>query len=236
MYWFFVWKIMSTLLCVSIPLFLHGDHVCNESSHLIAIEQYYNDILHCIKNADLQLPRCVPKVRKMYWNDKLNKLKNDLIVAHNFWRLHNCPKIGPIFEAKKNAYYRYKLSICRNKLECNQRQVDSLNENLLSGNHCKFWQSFKYFNYSKGNQSAQINGLTNDTDIANCFARNFCTVYESTNVPQSTKLRNDFKNLYSGYYSLHSNDSINSLLLSWSEMLNVFSKQVAYANKCESLF
>ena len=31
---------------VSIPHILHGDHICNDSLHAIAIDKYYNDLLH----------------------------------------------------------------------------------------------------------------------------------------------------------------------------------------------
>ena len=105
-----------------------------------------------------------------------------------------------------------------------QARIDSLNEDLLHGNHCKFWKSFKYFNYSKTTQSSRINALDDNGEIANCFADNFSSVYNSSNTTQSAKLKEQFRLMYDKYHSEHANDSINSLYLSWSEMLDIFSK------------
>ena len=109
---------------ITIPHVLHGNHVCNDSTHLIEIERYYNDILHCLRISELQLPHCKPTTKKLYWNQELTSLKNDSIVAHDFWKSNGCPKSGPIFEAKKHAYYRYKLSIRDYKASQDQDPVD----------------------------------------------------------------------------------------------------------------
>ena len=209
---------------IIIPQILHGEHVCNDPSHSIAIEKYYNDLMRCIRISEQQLPRCKPTTRKLYWNQELNSLKNDSLVAHDFWKLNGCPKSGPIFEAKKNAHYRYKLCIRNNKNNHDQEQVDSLNEDLLRGDHDKFWKSFKFFNYSKSSQTARINGLNDDNAIADCFAHCFNDIYKSANSAESVKLHGKFEKLYNTYQSVHAHDSINSLFLSWPEMIDVLSK------------
>ena len=209
---------------VSIPHIVHGNHVCTDSSHAIAIEKYYNDLLECVRLSELQLPRFKPTTKKMYWNRELNVLKNDSIVAHDVWKMNNCPRSGPIFEAKKHSYYKYKLSIRSNKNKLDQERVDSLNEDLLRGDHCKFWKSFKYYNYNKVAQSSRINGLTDDSQIANCFAGNFSRIYESSDKSQSAKLNEQFRDMFNEYHVKHANDSINSLYLSWPEMIDVLSK------------
>ena len=150
----------------------------------------------------------------MYWNRELTVSKNDSIVAHDFWKMSNCPRSGPIFEAKKHSFYKYKLCIRSNKTNLDQEKVDSLNEDLLRGDHCKFWKSFKYYNYNKVSQSSRINGLTDDPQIANCFAANFSRIYESTDKSQSAKLNEQFLVMYNEYHVKHANDSINSLYLS----------------------
>ena len=57
---------------VHIPNILHGNHVCNDSTHIVAIESYYNDLLHCVQTADLQLPRSRPGTQKSFWNSELS--------------------------------------------------------------------------------------------------------------------------------------------------------------------
>ena len=59
----------------NVPNILHGEHSCNDSSHICEIEKYYNDVLNCIRIADQQLPRFTPTTRKCYWNEQLSQLK-----------------------------------------------------------------------------------------------------------------------------------------------------------------
>ena len=88
---------------IKVPYIVHGRHCCNDTDHIGKIENYYNEIVKCIKIADFQLPRCKPTMSKGYWNDELSSLKNDSIVAHEYWKLNGCPRTGPIFETKKKA-------------------------------------------------------------------------------------------------------------------------------------
>ena len=216
----------NCLQSVKIPDILHGCKSCNDPVHLINIEQYYNDLVHCIKVADLQLPRSKPKSGKSYWNDELSVLKNDSIVAFDLWKISNCPSSGPLYEAKKNARYRYKLCLRRFQKERDQSYVDSLNSNLLDestyyGMH-KFWKSYKFFNSSSVTQNGRINGFTNDGDIANCFANSFKNVYDTKDIPQSNRLRTEFSFMHQSYTNDHCNDSLNPYFLSWSKMTTLF--------------
>ena len=95
-------------------------------------------IAKCIYISDLQLPRCKPTTAKCYWNDELTSLKNDSIVAHDFWKLNGSPRTGPIFNAKKDAYYKYKLHLKKSKCDLDQKRVDMLNENLVTGDQINF--------------------------------------------------------------------------------------------------
>ena len=209
---------------IRVPYILHGQNACNNTDHIGQIEKYYSDIVHCIKMADLQLPRCTPAATKGFWSDELTVLKNDSIVAHDFWKLNGCPRVGPVFEAKKNAYYRYKLRLKEKKNTFVQDKIDALNEDLADGDHHKFWRSFKYFNNSKCSHGSRINGLTDDGHIAGCFAKSFKDIYSNHDSQRSSKLLSEFHSLYDTYANEHANDSIGHLYLSWSEMLVVMSK------------
>ena len=94
---------------LNIPDILHGNKMCDDSMHIGCIESYYNEIVNCIRVADEILPRRKPGTRKDYWNAKLSSLKHDSIVAHDLWKLSDRPTNGPVFDAKKSAYFKYKL-------------------------------------------------------------------------------------------------------------------------------
>ena len=207
----------------NVPNILHGEHSCNDSSHICEIEKYYNDVLNCIRIADQQLPRFTPTTRKCYWNEQLSQLKNDSIVAHDFWKLNGCPKSGPIFDTKKDTYYKYKLYLRRCKTERDQDTVDSLNTNLIDGDHNKFWRSFNYFNNDSKKPDVYINNLRSNVDIANCFADSFENIYTSRDEFQSQVLHNDFQIMYTDYFNAHSSDSLAPFYLTWHEMVNILS-------------
>ena len=208
--------------CV-VPNILHGSHSCNDTSHISEIEQYYNDIINCIKVADQQLPRFTPTTRKCYWNENLSKLKNDSIVAHDFWKLNGCPKSGPIFEAKKNAHYKYKLYLRRCKSVRDQNQIDELHNNLADGDCNKFWRSFKYFNDTNKRADVYVSNLRSNEDIANCFADSFESIYHSRDENQSQKLHTNFRQMYLEYSNNHASDSLIPYYLTWHEMVNLLS-------------
>ena len=207
----------------SVPDILHGSHICNDSSHIGKIECYYMDIMNCIKIADQQLPRFTPTVRKCYWNEELSRLKNDSIVAHEFWKLNGCPKSGPIYETKKNSHYKYKLYLRRCKIDRDQDSVDSLNTNLIDGDHNKFWRSFNYYNNDGKRPDVYVNNLRNNVDIANCFANSFENIYTTRDEFQSQVLHDKFLQMYSGYCNEHASDSLSPYFLTWHEMINVMS-------------
>ena len=68
-----------------------------DSDHLIQIERYYNAIIHSIADADRVLPRMGSFRKTTYWNAELSRLKNDSIVAFDFWKISGCPRDGPVF-------------------------------------------------------------------------------------------------------------------------------------------
>ena len=208
---------------IAIPDILHGSHACNDSSHIGSIERYYNDIMNCIKTAERELPRFTPTVRKCYWNERLSQLKNDSVVAHDYWKLNGCPKYGPIFETKKDAHYKYKLFLRKCKSDRDQDYVDDLYVNLAEGDSNKFWRSFKYYNNTQRRGDVYVNNLRSNVDIANCFADSFEKIYESRDVVQSLKLENEFKNMYFQYFNTHAADSLSEYYLSWNDIVNVLS-------------
>ena len=209
---------------ISVPCTLHDDHICNDTNHIASIEKYYLDIVRCIYTADLQLPKCTPSLQKTYWNEQLTLLKNDSITAHEYWKISGFPRTGPIFEAKKQSHYKYKLYLRKCQSGFNQSKIDSLNNDLIEGYQNKFWNSYKHFNYSGSKPSSYIDGLNDDSDIANCFANNFKRVYETRNETQSSKLRADFLSMYETFSLKHKSDPVSPMMLSWSDMLTVVSK------------
>ena len=87
---------------INVPFYslLHGNHICNCSEHLIAIEKYFSDITTAIYNAQVCLPRSRPGTAKSFWNSELTELKNASYDAFNLWRDTGKPSSGVIFVMK----------------------------------------------------------------------------------------------------------------------------------------
>ena len=209
---------------IQVPCINHDDRICSDCEHIFLIENYYRDIVHCIHTADLQLPKCIPSVQKTYWNEQLTILKNDSITAHDYWKLSGCPRSGPIFEAKKSAHYKYKLYLRKCQSSDDQHRMDTLNDDLIGGHYNKFWRSYKHFNYSNTKSTSYIDGFNDDSDIANCFANSFKSVYETRDEDTAQRLKSNFLSQYECYSREHLSDSIRPMLLSWADMLTIVSK------------
>ena len=66
--------------------------------------------------------------------------------------------------------------------------------------------------------------MCDDSQIADCFAGSFNSIYSSHDSTQSSKLLSDFHSLYEKYSIEHKDDNINHLYLTWPQMLDVMSK------------
>ena len=66
--------------------------------------------------------------------------------------------------------------------------------------------------------------MTDAQGIADTFAEYFESVYGNHDTPEHKKLRDEFNESYSKYFSLHIDDDISSHFLSWSEMTVIASK------------
>ena len=129
-----------------------------------------------------------------------------------------------LYKIKKKSHYKYKLFLRQCKEESNQQCNDHMFDDLSSGNHHKFWKTYKHFHCSRGGNSSYVIGLTCNVDIANCFANFFKHVYDSWDDSQASILHNNFTCSFNDYQNAHKNDVLDPYFLSWDEMVTVLSK------------
>ena len=216
----------KNLRAIKVPFhdLLHGNCCCDSSDHIFAIENYFNDIVTAISDADKCIPRTRPGLSKSFWNDELSSLKNASYDAYIMWRDSGRPSSGLIFNLKKDAHYRYKCAIRRSKKLSDQDHSDRIHDGLINGSGKDFWKGWQNVHGKSDNGSARINGKTDNKDIANEFAANFKKVYDEANSDRARQLSQDFLSAYSVYFNDHISDDLFEHYLSWDNMVQIMSK------------
>ena len=150
-----------------------GKH-CDNKSCLMDISIYYNEIVHCLKQASLMCIPCVPKhTLKHYWSPMLDDLKQDCVFAHNIWLSAGRPSSGSVHDLKKNAKYKYKLAIRDAVREFEGRFDDELLSSYLQKDVNTFWKTWKKKAHNTRPKISVIAGVSDDHSIVNKFATYF---------------------------------------------------------------
>jgi hypothetical protein len=183
---------MDTLLDgIEVPVgtILHGDHCCSDDYHKFCLENYFNSLLNVIRTADLSLPRStIGKGQKSYWSEYLSVIKCRSIESFELWLLHGKPSSGPIFSAKKDAYYKYKIELRRAQRTNDAKQSESLYNDLVDKDPLSFWKKWKRTSQTVVPPVTRIDGCSSDHDISNAFRNNFEKIFTNTGSPAHDKL------------------------------------------------
>ena len=206
------------------PGLLHGNHICMDDCHKMLVENYYIDIVRAVLDAESVLPRCNPRVQRSFWSSELDNLKRNSIDCCSFWKSMGSPSNGPIYECKKNCYYRYKTAIRHHKREDDKRRNDALFDDLSNCNTNSFWTKWNNLNRVGNSIATRINGVTDEKGIANVFAGYFESVYGNNDTDPHRKLKNDFVSSFERYLHDHTDDDISGYYLSWHDMIDISMK------------
>ena len=189
-----------------------------------ALERYYCEIISVIVAAESTLPKTNPNYDRSFWDEDLSDLNANSIECTNNWKEAGCPKTGPVFECKKNCYYRYNNELRKKKKATAKEYSDAMHADLINKDGISFWKLWKTINEPRDSTATRINGFTDSKDIAETFADYFEFVYSNHDTPEHIALKHKFEELFSQYSSQHSDDNIMQYLLSWSEMTEIVAK------------
>jgi len=166
---------------------MHGSWNCRNNNCLLDFDIHYNEIVHCLmESAECHIPKIPLNAVKHYWSDALDDLKNDSIDACCLWK-----SLGPIYELKKNAKYRYKLAIRYVANQFEERFSDQMLDAYKNKDFNNYWQCWKKKTRNMTYSSWSIDGCTADTDTADKFADHFSTVCSQTGSQPGDSLSNN---------------------------------------------
>ena len=157
-------NLTRNLNAIKIPSFaiLHCSHVCLDDCHKLDIENYYENIVSAILNAESMLPKTNPNIHRSFWSEELSELKRASIECTNFWNSSGKPMSGPIFQCKKDCHFKYKIALCKHKLADQKRQSDLMYNDLLNRKNNDFWKSWNSLNKVGNSLASRIQGETDE--------------------------------------------------------------------------
>ena len=153
---------------------------CNDLNccHGHEISLYYKSVVDVLSySADCCIPALSCNFLKPYWSDALKELKIASVEAHNVWKNNGKPRTGWINQLRLHCKYQYKLAIKEAEEQFANEVDDEISELYLKKDFDRFWRKWNN-KFSKRHASpTNVNGLTNDKDIANEFRKSSSDVY-----------------------------------------------------------
>jgi len=148
------------------------------------IDEYYNKIVTCIKNAT-QL--CIPLAEYgsdnnecfvTGWNDVVKDKRCAARAAYIDWITAGKPRQGPLFTlmARARASFKYALRYCRHHEE--MLRADAYAKNLYNQEYRVFWKNInKCSNAAATKHASVVNGCSGESNIADMWCNHFEKLY-----------------------------------------------------------
>lgn len=140
------------------------------------LNDIYRNIVHVLYNASLKTIKSKNKKskKKYWWDSSLNKEKIESKKQFDLWCDAGKPRSGPIYDEKCIARKKYRNAIFKKKSESKNQVGEKLQRNLINSNSRKFWKCWNgCFKKSNCAQNISVNGLCEDSAIANYLAEEF---------------------------------------------------------------
>jgi len=193
------------LSAIDAPKHLLSDCDSPGSNVLEQINQYYNSIVCCLREAShASIPRKKHSHFKYWWDEELTLLKQQAIRSFKLWSSAGKPRHGVLFDSMRHEKAIYKLAI-RNKEKSHANEFsDSLNDALIGKDLNRFWQSWRSKFGSKSTATV-IDGLNDGKAIADRFA----SIFQDACVPNSLQRHRELETQFSTRYSQYVGDDFN---------------------------
>ena len=128
---------------VNIPAALNCGTSCNVSSHLDAINMYYENTVAALHSAaSTAIPRIPCNTLKPFWNEELDRLKNDSIFWHNLWIDAGKPSSGVVQQTRLACKAKYKLAIRNAYALFENKLSDEMYSHYINKRIPEFWETW----------------------------------------------------------------------------------------------
>ena len=157
---------------------------CDSPHHRVQIDkwcQLLTDI--CIDAGEKCLPKCKSKSSTQPgWSEHVKNYKSDSMRWHHIWLQCGCPESGPVFDCMKAAKRQYAYAARRVIRQERQMTFERMAQKAAANKSRDFWCEVKKMK-SRNMCAPNVNGITDDQDIADTFKTKYAELY--TSVPSS---------------------------------------------------
>jgi len=171
-------------------------YLCSILQQLINLENYsgcnvesleliYRQIVDALKRtSDETIPTCKMNFFKFWWDQDLDDLKSQSVVSCNIWNVAGRPRSGPIFRNYRRDKSAYRYGIRSKRISDTEVYTNELHEALMEKQGASFWKCWKS-KFEKGGRSLNsVNGITDNSVIAEHFVSHFSKSCRSNNLKQ----------------------------------------------------
>ena len=173
---------------------------CSRSDAIAQIDFVYDNVVTILhQSAAATIPLRTKGFYKFWWNEELDKLKEESISSHRLWLAAGRPRCGTVASNARACKLRYKSRI----RECQQQELNSytndLHEALLRKEGTAFWKCWRAKFNTFSNTPTQVDGLTDEKEIVAKFEHHFARCWSPNTVIGSKKLADSFWAGRAGY-------------------------------------
>ena len=159
-----------------------GSCHCDDETCRFFIQQDYEDMVQCIKNADVILPRYQPGVKRDWWTVELSDLKRQSIDIENLWLSEGKPQQGPTHIERLRVRGAYRRAIRAAQRAPKQASWNKLHSAMEQNDTSSFWNSWRsLYNKKNSHFPPVVDGCSSKETIAEAFKKSF----EANSVPNN---------------------------------------------------
>jgi exonuclease III len=192
--------------CLLYPLYdeiVSMEVLANKLTHVECenyIDYCYNVVVEILKKCSEQfVPVRHKKYYKFWWSQELSCLKEEAVESNAVWKAAGRPRSGPIANKRNADKRRYKKMLNDQRRAETQTYSNDLHEALIRKSGANFWKCWKSKFETVNKSNKIINGLSDESEIAEAFAEYFCKICTTSNEQQNSHLRSVYRNKRQSY-------------------------------------
>jgi hypothetical protein len=185
------------------PILLQIDTIdVYNDTHYATIDSLYDDIIHVLSSAsNFYVPQHKKSFYKFWWDEELNRLKDDSIESNKLWKAAGKPRCGPIFDKRQSCRLLYRKRIKEGEKSSLSSYTNELHDALMNKNGPEFWKCWRS-KFKTGNKCDEVDGCIDDITIANKLASHFNNSYSCNSTQRAAELQNEYTNMRADYLGL----------------------------------
>lgn len=155
---------------------------CGNHDHIVAIANYCVSLVNaCVSAGEITLPVCNSKKKmKPFWSDMIQPHKDCSLFWHSIWIDNGKPRDGLIAQIMRQTRARYHYVVRWAAANQNKLTRSKMAENVATNNMRDFWKECKRIeNKTNKTHNIDIDGVSNDSEIAELFADKYRCIYNS---------------------------------------------------------